>query len=231
MLFHGDCIEQLQYIEDDSVDLICADLPYGQTEAKWDKKIDLQELWKEFKRVRKDTTPIFMFGTLKFGLELIEANPKEFRYEIIWDKVTSSSFLWARRKPMQTHEYIFVFYKTQPLYDLESNHEIGEKGKSEPITHKHRDMWGCSHRTRGRTYTPKLPISIWTFVKKRNKINQTAKPVELLKKILKYYSREGDTVLDPTMGSGSMLLACRETNRVFHGIEMDEEQMKYCADL
>jgi len=68
-------------------------------------------------------------------------------------------------------------------------------------------------------------------VKKRNKINQTAKPVELLKKILKYYSREGDTVLDPTMGSGSMLLACRETNRVFHGIEKDEEQMKYCADL
>ena len=41
--------------------------------------------------------------------------------------------------------------------------------------------------------------------------------------ILKYYSKEGDVVLDPTMGSGSMGVACKEMNRDFIGIEKDEE--------
>ena len=42
--------------------------------------------------------------------------------------------------------------------------------------------------------------------------------------ILKYYSKESDVVLDPTMGSGSMGIACKATNREFIGIEMDEEK-------
>ena len=46
--------------------------------------------------------------------------------------------------------------------------------------------------------------------------------------ILKYYSKENDIVLDPTMGSGSMGVACKEMNREFIGFEMDEEIYK-CA--
>ena len=79
-LFNADCLEKLKDIPNESVDLICCDLPYGQTGAKWDCKIDLDKLWVELKRVRKDTTPIFMFGTLKFGLELIASNKNEFEY-------------------------------------------------------------------------------------------------------------------------------------------------------
>ena len=41
--------------------------------------------------------------------------------------------------------------------------------------------------------------------------------------ILKYYSKEGDVVLDPTMGSGSMGIACKDMHRYFIGIEMDQE--------
>ena len=44
-----------------------------------------------------------------------------------------------------------------------------------------------------------------------------------MKWILKYYSKEGDTVFDPTMGSGSMGVACKEMNRNFIGIEKDPE--------
>ncbi len=40
--------------------------------------------------------------------------------------------------------------------------------------------------------------------------------------ILTYYSKEGDTVLDPTMGSGSVGVACKSMNRYFNGIEKDE---------
>ena len=46
--------------------------------------------------------------------------------------------------------------------------------------------------------------------------------------ILKYYSKENDIILDPTMGGGSMGAACKEMNREFIGFEMDEEIYK-CA--
>ena len=44
--------------------------------------------------------------------------------------------------------------------------------------------------------------------------------------VLKYYSKEGDVILDPTMGSGSTGLSCKNMNREFIGIEMDEEIFK-----
>ena len=53
--------------------------------------------------------------------------------------------------------------------------------------------------------------------------HSTEKPVALMEWILKYYSKEGDVVLDPTMGSGSTGMACKNMNRKFIGIEMDKD--------
>jgi len=71
-------------------------------------------------------------------------------------------------------------------------------------------------------YDPPLPNSMLDFKSEKGK-HATQKPVELIKWILKYYSREGDIVLDPTMGSGSTGIACKEMNRKFIGIEKDEK--------
>ena len=71
-------------------------------------------------------------------------------------------------------------------------------------------------------YDPKLPDSLLEIKSTRGK-HSTEKPVQLMEWILKYYSNEGDVVLDPTMGSGSMGLACKNLNRDFIGIEKDEE--------
>ena len=53
--------------------------------------------------------------------------------------------------------------------------------------------------------------------------HSTEKPVALMEWIFKYYSKEGDVILDPTMGSGSTGVACKNMNRNFIGIEMDKE--------
>jgi hypothetical protein len=71
-------------------------------------------------------------------------------------------------------------------------------------------------------YEPPLPNSLLEIKSTRGK-HSTQKPVELMKWILKYYSKEGDVVFDPTMGSGSMGVACKEMNRQFIGIEKDKE--------
>jgi DNA modification methylase len=71
-------------------------------------------------------------------------------------------------------------------------------------------------------YDPPLPTSMLEIKSTRGK-HSTEKPVALMEWILKYYSKEGDTVLDPTMGSGSTGVACKNMNRNFIGFELDPE--------
>lgn len=225
-LIQGDCLEILRDLPPDSVDLCILDLPYGETAAHWDTKIDLEELWKQLKRVGKPTTPYFFFGTLKFGMQLIQSNPKDFRYELVWVKNKASGFLQARKMPQKAHEYLFVFYSRLPLYDVESNHT-----KTQSISYEDKKDVSPLWKTRGTNkdhsalWSPRLPWSVLNFnldVNKKYKHN-TQKPVALLEWIIRYYSRPNDTVLDPTAGSGSTGIACHNLGRKFIGIERDTE--------
>ena len=58
---------------------------------------------------------------------------------------------------------------------------------------------------------------------RKGKLHPTQKPVALLEYLVKTYTNEGDTVLDNCMGSGSTGVACKNTNRHFIGIELDEK--------
>ena len=86
------------------------------------------------------------------------------------------------------------------------------------------------HPVQGQTtgqprYDPPLPTTMLEIKSTRGK-HSTEKPVALMEWVLKYYSKEGDIVLDPTCGSGSTGVACKNMNRNFIGIEMDEEIFK-----
>jgi len=95
LLINGDCLEEMKKLDDDSIDLIFCDLPYGQTSCKWDCKIDLKLFWKEVMRIKKLHTPIFFTTTTKFGVELIQSAPKKcfFRYDLVWVKSAPAGFL------------------------------------------------------------------------------------------------------------------------------------------
>ena len=77
-------------------------------------------------------------------------------------------------------------------------------------------------KDRTSSYDPPLPDSLLEIKSTRGK-HSTEKPVALMEWVLKYYSKEGDVILDPTMGSGSMGVACNNMKRNFIGIEKDEE--------
>ena len=71
-------------------------------------------------------------------------------------------------------------------------------------------------------YDPPLPTTMLEIKSTRGK-HSTEKPVALMEWVLKYYSKEGDVVLDNCMGSGSTGVACQNMNRNFIGIEKDPE--------
>ena len=265
ILLNGDCLEELKGVDDDSVDLVFCDLPYGQTSCKWDCPIDLDKFWVEIMRVKKLHTPIFMTTTTKFGVSLIDSAPKKchFRYDLVWVKSAPAGFLCAKKMPMRKHEMIYCFYEKLPFYDLSSHQQklvkevptkrSGKDGEDNEGMIKNRSKSGmekinkydpplpnsvikdkqdCYDKNktddslraghRNKVYDPPLPNTMLEIKSTRGK-HSTEKPVALMEWLFKYYSKEGDVILDPTMGSGSTGVACKNMNRNFIGIEKDPE--------
>ena len=336
-IYNWDCLEKMKDLETGSVDLLFCDLPYGQTSCKWDCLIDLELFWKEVNRVCKINAPMFFTCSTKFGVSLINSNPKYFRYDLVWVKSAPTGFLNAKKMPMKKHEMVYVFYRKLPFYNIADNHthKFLKEPKNEVVEPKNEDstygktnkyvtkyaskerresgsttaydpplptsvvkepeMRNCEHYNGGEpleqvytsnervssVYEPPLPNSVMKepenevvepiYGKNKKKTNEdvynanervnngklyhyerkhqkgsdpiydpplpnsilevpsqkgkhaTQKPTALMEWVLKYYSRENDLVLDPTMGSGSTGVACQNMNRRFIGIEMDEK--------
>jgi site-specific DNA-methyltransferase (adenine-specific) len=188
----------------------------------WDIKINLELFWKQIRRIRKDDhTPCLHFCSTKFGYDLIKSNEKEFRYDMVWNKMRGVGFLSANKKPMVAHEMIYVFSKKGANYnriDIEGepyirnrntiNRQYGTKVSDQTINTGSRCVISVieNHNSSG-----------------RKNGHPTAKPVELYKWLISRYSNEGDMVLDPTFGSANSGVASRELKRNYIGIEMNKE--------
>ena len=117
ILRNGDCLEIMKEIDDNSIDMILCDLPYGTTNCKWDVVIPFDKLWEQYNRIIKDNGAIVLFSQQPFTSVLIASNYKNFRYEWIWIKSTATGFLNAKKMPLKKHENIEVFYKKLPTYN------------------------------------------------------------------------------------------------------------------
>jgi len=223
-LINDDCLTALTNIADKSCHLVIADLPYGQTNNDWDIKIDLVKMWQHLKRVGTTNCAYIFFTTTKFGFDLIASNKEWFRYDLVWQKNKPCGFLNAKKMPMRSHEMIYIFYNKLPTYNIVGNH-IVEK-LYEPSPYKMNCCYGDVKIMKERhIYNPRLPVSVLNFEKTntiKKRYHSTEKPGDLLEWLIRYYSNEGDTILDPTMGSGSTGVACVNMKRKFIGIEMDK---------
>jgi DNA modification methylase len=225
-LYNDDCLKILPTLAESYIDMVLVDLPYGQTGCEWDNVIDLEKMWKQLNRICKDTTPVVFFCTTKFGNTLINSNPKQFRYDLVWEKSTSVGFLNANKMPLRSHEMMYIFYKKLPTYNPQKI--AGKPYKTNG--NKSSKLFGDKPSTSTDNPTgDRHPTSIIQFPNKKSK-HPTAKPVELCEWLVKSYSNEGDTILDFTMGSGSTGVACKNLNRKFIGIEMDEAYFKICEE-
>ena len=221
----GDSIKEMKKLDDKSVDMILCDLPYGTTRNKWDSVIDLDDMWEQYERVIKDNGAIVLTAVQIFASSLIMSKPNFFKYDLIWKKTVASGQLNVNRQPLRTHEHILIFYKKQPTYNQQMT-----KGKPYTINRK-ATYKGEGYNKQTDSYKENTgfrhPTSVLEFSNPRHKGGHpTQKPVALMEYLIKTYTNEGDLVLDNCMGSGTTGVACKNLNRRFIGIELDEEYFK-----
>lgn len=235
-LYNSDCLEIMNTIEDKSIDMICCDLPYGLTQNRLDVVIPFEPLWEQYERIIKDDGCIALFGQGLFYIDLVNSNRKLFRYDLVWDKVLTSGFLNAKRMPLRQHEQIAIFYKKLPIYNPQFTQGKPLHGKGVSYMNKElkNQNYGDFHATEDvrKGSTEKYPTSILKFPKPHPSIakHRTEKSVSCLEWLIKTYTNEGDTVMDNCMGAGSCGIACKNTNRNFIGMEIDENYFKIAKD-
>lgn len=220
-LLNGDCMQLLNDVPRASIDCIIADLPYGQTDNKWDSVLPLDDLFKQYRRIIKPNGAILLFGNGLFTANLITTGRTLFRYNLIWKKGGApTGFLNAKKMPLRQFETISVFYKHLPTYNPQYTEGKPYKEKQHGFTSNYsKTKLTPTTNTTGKRY----PTDVLEFMKCNQTTNHpTEKPVDLLKWLIKTYTNSGDLVLDNTMGSGSCGVAALELGRRFIGIELDE---------
>lgn len=237
-LYNDNCLNILPTLEDKSVAFICCDLPYGTTASNWDRALPMDKLWAEYKRILKPNGVVALFASGMFVPRVMLSNLEWYKYTWIWVKNNSTNFVHAKNRPMTKHEQILIFspapmghksqlgdkrmtYNPQGLIKVDKLIKNGKGNFTNTIAGKrpsHTDQF-----TREYTNYPTDVLVNFAEISTTQKLHTNEKPIPLLEYLIKTYSNEGDFVLDNCMGSGSCGLACKNTNREFIGIEMDNK--------
>jgi len=222
MVTNEDCMEAMKDIEDNTIDAIITDPPYGTTACKWDSVIPFKPMWKHLNRIIKPNGAIVLFGCEPFSSALRMSNINNYKYDWYWKKNRKTNFLNARKMPMGQIETISVFFNRlgntyNPIMKKRKSQKAGNKNYGNTI------VYGKQSGDYKDNQSDFILPSNFIEIKTERGLHPTQKPVELIEYLIKTYTNENETVLDFTMGSGTTGIACINTNRKFIGIELDKQ--------
>lgn len=198
VLHHGDCIDYMENMDDNSVDFTLTDIPYGAVSRESNglrlldkgaadvETFDLNRFLPEVLRVTKNSICIFC-GKEQFSrIYEFFASQKGTVRPIVWNKTNPS--------PMNG-QHIYL-----------SGVELG--------------VW---FKKRGaKVFNAHCKNSVFSHPSGRSKLHPTEKNHFLLKELILDNTNEGDIVFDPCAGSGSHLLVASQNGRRAAGCELDE---------
>ena len=235
-IHHGDAFDLLRQVDDDTIDLVVCDGPYGITPNAWDRVGNIQEfnleLIRTFARKLKDGGALYLFGKSNC-IDFIDYRPYlTLRSRIVWFQPSRL----GQGKINYTNNYDIVCYfikgerprtfnldaiRVSQLVELEHRLRCervpsvtgGKFGKTKfnPKGKNPGDVWGDIKQL---TYKSKELVS-------RDVLNTIQKPEKLIERLVKASSLENDLVLDPFAGVGTCPVVCRQLGRHFIGIEQD----------
>ena len=227
-LYCGDCFDILPKL-DVCADAVISDPPYGITDCDWDTAPPLAQFWGLADSKTKPTANFVLFGLGKFAVDLINSKYRWYRYDLIWAKNNKVGFLNANLMPMRNHEQILVFgrpgFQKASTYNPQKGGSLQKAVRKQTTNHRSSVYANCgtyTHISDGTLH----PCSIVPFKSDKNTkqgLHPTLKPLALMDWLVKTYTNEGDTVIDPFMGSGTTGLACAMHGRWFIGIEKEPE--------
>ena len=236
-IYHADAFDLLPSIEDESVDLVICDGPYGVTANDWDRIDDIQafnlKLIEIFAAKMKDSAALYLFGKPDC-IDFIDYRPfLTLRSKIVWFQPSRL----AQGRINYTNNYDIICYFTKgprpKTFDLDAirvdqlvelEHRLRcervpsvangrfPKTKFNDKGKNPGDVWGDIKQL---TYRSKELVS-------RETLNTIQKPEKLMERLVKASSAVGDLILDPFAGVGTCPVVCKRLGRRFIGIESDK---------
>lgn len=197
-LMLGDCIARMEEISDGSVDMILTDIPYAAVNRQSNGLRNLD----------KGKADVLTFNLQKFLEEIV--------------RVSKGYCVVFCGKEQFSEIYEFFASQQGTVRPL-----VWEKSNPSPMNGQHIYLSGVEmavwFKKKGhKTFNAHCKNSVFKFPNGRSKSHPTEKNIDLWKAILTDCTDEGQTVLDPCMGGGTTGVACKNLNRKFIGIELDE---------
>lgn len=228
VIYHGDCLDVLPALE--SIDAVITDPPYGITACGWDSVIPLEPMWEHLKRITQPRSALVFTASQPFTTTLISSNMDMFKHSWVWQKNRGSNFANLSRAPFREHEDVVVFSRLPPDFNpvaqarspsgrARAQYDFSRVGGGEAIEPQ---LSGDGRRTidAGQRH----PSSVQYFNMEVG-LHPTQKPVALMAYMVNTYTKQGNTILDFAMGSGTTLVAAKSLGRRAIGVEIEE---KYC---
>jgi site-specific DNA-methyltransferase (adenine-specific) len=220
---HGDCLEVLPTLPKGSVDMVFCDLPYGQTRNGWDLPVELSSFFDKLQPLCREFSAKCFSATLKFACSLMAVQSRHFRHDLVWYKSNrATGFLNASRAPLRAHELILIFGDKGMTYRPQKT------AATTSYSQKRFSQGNWASTTYGRCTRSdtvdtgsRFPVSVLRIDAEYKTVHPTQKPVELLRYLIRTYSNPGDTILDPTAGSGTTAVAALLEGRNSISIEKD----------
>ena len=214
-LYNNDCLEIMAQMMEDGVqvDAIIADVPYNIGQDKWDKTFPISSVLLLCNELVRPNGNILIFQGWSNVCETKQLMDKYWTMQdwIIYDRIKGRG---GKKHLVSTREDI-LWYSNGNDYTFNKIPSNIKKKTTTGLGKKN----GCEYRALSNVWTDIPPLVPWSKEKVQH---PTQKPLQLMDRLVKVFTNEGDTVLDFTMGSGTTGVACVQNNRSFIGIEIDE---------